>query len=235
MRCVAGVSKLARPSRSPSGPRAATSSCRRASAPRPSPKTASPSPRKSICEDVYENMGARMVREVASKTSDMAGDGTTTATVLAEAIFNEGLKAVVAGVNPIADEARHRQGRRRHHRRTQEDVDQLKSKKEIAQVGTVAGQQRRRDRRPPGRSDGKGRQGRRDHGRRRQEPQDRSRGRRRHAVRPRLSLPLLRHRSDRDGMRARRLLRPGLREEDLATSRNWCRCWKRSSTRASRC
>ena len=52
-------------------------------------------------EDVFENMGARMVREVASKTSDVAGDGTTTATVLAEAIFNEGLKAVVAGVNPI--------------------------------------------------------------------------------------------------------------------------------------
>ncbi len=52
-------------------------------------------------EDVFENMGARMVREVASKTSDVAGDGTTTATVLAEAIFNEGIKAVVAGVNPI--------------------------------------------------------------------------------------------------------------------------------------
>jgi len=52
-------------------------------------------------EDVYENMGARMVREVASKTSDVAGDGTTTATVLAEAIFNEGLRAVVAGVNPV--------------------------------------------------------------------------------------------------------------------------------------
>ncbi len=52
-------------------------------------------------EDAYENMGAQMVREVASKTSDVAGDGTTTATVLAEAIFNEGLKAVTAGVNPI--------------------------------------------------------------------------------------------------------------------------------------
>src|SRR6186997_318735 len=52
-------------------------------------------------EDVYENIGARMVREVASKTSDVAGDGTTTATVLAEAIFNEGLKSVVAGVNPV--------------------------------------------------------------------------------------------------------------------------------------
>src|SRR6201991_1787017 len=52
-------------------------------------------------EDTYENMGAQMVKEVASKTSDVAGDGTTTATVLAEAIFNEGLKAVVAGVNPV--------------------------------------------------------------------------------------------------------------------------------------
>ena len=52
-------------------------------------------------EDVYENMGARMVREVASKTSDVVGDGTTTATILAEAIFNEGMKAVVAGVNPL--------------------------------------------------------------------------------------------------------------------------------------
>ncbi len=52
-------------------------------------------------EDVYENMGASMVKEVASKTSDVAGDGTTTATVMAEAIFNEGLKSVVAGVNPI--------------------------------------------------------------------------------------------------------------------------------------
>ena len=52
-------------------------------------------------EDKFENMGARMVREVASKTSDVAGDGTTTATVLAEAIYNEGIKAVVSGVNPM--------------------------------------------------------------------------------------------------------------------------------------
>jgi chaperonin GroEL len=52
-------------------------------------------------EDRYENMGAKMVMEVASKTSDVAGDGTTTATLLAEAIFNEGLKAVVSGVNPL--------------------------------------------------------------------------------------------------------------------------------------
>lgn len=51
--------------------------------------------------DPYENMGAQMVREVASKTSDDAGDGTTTATILAEAIYREGLKNVAAGSNPV--------------------------------------------------------------------------------------------------------------------------------------
>jgi len=89
-------------------------------------------------EDVYENMGARMVREVASKTSDVAGDGTTTATLMAEAIFNEGLKAVVAGVNPL----HMKQGIEK----AVEDVTDklkkmsisIKSKKEMAQVGTVA-------------------------------------------------------------------------------------------------
>ncbi len=50
--------------------------------------------------DPFENMGAKMVKEIASKTSDVAGDGTTTATVLAEAIYNEGLKCVTAGMNP---------------------------------------------------------------------------------------------------------------------------------------
>ena len=53
-------------------------------------------------KDPYENMGAEMVKEVASRTSDNAGDGTTTATVLAEAIFREGLKNVTAGANPMA-------------------------------------------------------------------------------------------------------------------------------------
>src|ERR1700733_12119677 len=52
-------------------------------------------------EDRYENMGAQMVKDVASKTNDVAGDGTTTATVLAESIYNEGLRAVVSGVNPM--------------------------------------------------------------------------------------------------------------------------------------
>src|SRR4051795_8305447 len=53
-------------------------------------------------KDPLENMGAQMVKEVASKTSDVAGDGTTTATILAQAIFREGVKAVTAGANPMA-------------------------------------------------------------------------------------------------------------------------------------
>src|ERR671937_2470797 len=53
-------------------------------------------------KEPLENIGAQMVREVASKTSDVAGDGTTTATVLAQSIFREGLKTVAAGANPIA-------------------------------------------------------------------------------------------------------------------------------------
>ena len=59
-------------------------------------------------EDKFENMGAQMVKEVASKTSDVAGDGTTTATVLARAIFSEGLKLVAAGHDPDEHQARHR-------------------------------------------------------------------------------------------------------------------------------
>jgi chaperonin GroEL len=89
-------------------------------------------------EDVYENMGARMVREVASKTSDVAGDGTTTATLLAEAVFNEGLRAVVAGVNPV-------QLKQGIEKAVADVVGKLKkasipvkSKKEMAQVGAVA-------------------------------------------------------------------------------------------------
>ncbi|MDR0521470.1 MAG: chaperonin GroEL [Planctomycetaceae bacterium] len=90
-------------------------------------------------EDTYENMGAKMVREVASKTSDIAGDGTTTATIMAEAIFNEGMKAVVAGVNPL--------GLKNGMDKAVSDITaKLKSmsvsvknsKTEIAQVGTIA-------------------------------------------------------------------------------------------------
>ena len=89
-------------------------------------------------EDAFENMGAQMVREVASKTSDIAGDGTTTATVLAEAIYREGLKNVTAGANPMSL-------KRGIDKATETLVDALakmskktKSTDELAQVGTIS-------------------------------------------------------------------------------------------------
>ena len=63
-------------------------------------------------EDPFENMGAQLVKEVATKTNDVAGDGTTTATVLAQALIREGLRNVAAGANPTGAQARHRPGRR---------------------------------------------------------------------------------------------------------------------------
>ena len=89
-------------------------------------------------EDVYENMGARMVREVASKTSDVAGDGTTTATVMAEAIFNEGLKAVVAGVNPIQMKQGIEKAVADITAKLEKMSIKIKSKEDMANVGAIA-------------------------------------------------------------------------------------------------
>jgi len=89
-------------------------------------------------EDVYENMGARMVREVASKTSDVAGDGTTTATVLAEAVFNEGLRAVVAGVNPVQMKSGIEKAVAEIAGKLREMSIPVKGKKEMAQVASIA-------------------------------------------------------------------------------------------------
>ncbi len=89
-------------------------------------------------KDPFENMGAQMLREVASKTSDVAGDGTTTATVLAQAIFREGVKNVTAGGNPMDL----KRGIDRAVETVVEEVKKLsrptKDKKEIAQVGTIS-------------------------------------------------------------------------------------------------
>ncbi|HEY6785192.1 MAG TPA: chaperonin GroEL [Gemmatimonadales bacterium] len=89
-------------------------------------------------EDEIENMGAQMVKEVATKTSDLAGDGTTTATVLAQAIYREGLKSVTAGVNPMAL-------KRGIDKAVETIIEELKrisvptkGRKEIAQVGTIS-------------------------------------------------------------------------------------------------
>src|SRR5919197_1105729 len=89
-------------------------------------------------EDKYENMGARMVREVASKTSDVAGDGTTTATVLAEAIYNEGLRAVVAGTNPMLMKRGIEKAVEDVVERLQKASIPVKSKKDLENVATIA-------------------------------------------------------------------------------------------------
>src|SRR5438067_5178448 len=89
-------------------------------------------------EDKLANMGAQMVKEVASKTSDVAGDGTTTATVLAQAIYLEGSKLVAAGHNPMALKAGidHAVEAIVAHLKTQSKP--TKGKKDIAQVGTIS-------------------------------------------------------------------------------------------------
>src|SRR5271169_4891783 len=87
--------------------------------------------------DPLENMGAQMVREVASKTSDVAGDGTTTATILAQSIFREGVKAVAAGANPMAL----KRGIEKAVEVAVEEVKKLSkpvSGEMIAQVGTIS-------------------------------------------------------------------------------------------------
>ena len=89
-------------------------------------------------DDKFENMGAQMVKEVASKTSDVAGDGTTTATVLAQSIYKEGAKLVAAGVNPMAI-------KRGIEKAVEACISELKKiskptkdQEEIAQVGTIS-------------------------------------------------------------------------------------------------
>ena len=145
-------------------------------------------------EDPLENMGAQMVNEVASKTSDVAGDGTTTATVLAQAIYREGAKNVAAGANPM-------ELKRGIEKAVEAIIDELKKHVEAGQrqhdrAGRHdLGEQRRDDRQDHRRGDGQGRQGRRHHGRRGQDARDLARGRRRHAVRPRLPVAVLRDRS----------------------------------------
>ncbi|HOX55707.1 MAG TPA: chaperonin GroEL [Verrucomicrobiota bacterium] len=89
-------------------------------------------------EDPYENMGAQMVREVASKTSDAAGDGTTTATVLAEAIYREGLKFVTAGGNPIGIQRGVMKAVEAAVAHLDKITKKVKDKEEIKQVATVS-------------------------------------------------------------------------------------------------
>ena len=165
--------------------------------------------------DPIENMGAQMVKEVATKTSDIAGDGTTTATVLAQAIFREGLKNVTAGANPMAI-------KRGIDKAVAAVVEELKKisvpttgKKEIAQVGSISANNDKEigdliaEAMEKVGKDGvitveeaKG-------------LETDARDGRGHAVRSRLRLAVLRHRSGEDGSGARGRAHPDPRQEDL--------------------
>src|SRR5215831_1905503 len=134
----AGVSKLAKAVRVTLGPRGRNVILQKSFGSPTVTKDGVTVAREIELSDKFEDMGARMVKEVASKTSDVAGDGTTTATIMAEAIYNEGLRAVVSGVNPV-------EMKRGMDRAVEDIVEKLKgmsiecrNKKSIAQVAAVA-------------------------------------------------------------------------------------------------
>jgi chaperonin GroEL len=149
-------------------------------------------------EDPFENMGAQLLKEAAQKTNDIAGDGTTTSTVLAHAIVNEGLKALEAGYNPMLLKHGISTRHRNHRGRTPQDVRQDRHQAKTLLPSRPTPPQTKRsavDRR----RDGQSRQRRRHHRGRIQDHAVRAGIRRRYAVRPRLPLPLLHHQRGQDG------------------------------------
>ena len=90
-------------------------------------------------KDAFENMGAQLVREVATKTNDAAGDGTTTATVLAQALVNEGMKNVTAGANPMDIKRGMQKAVNAAVEAVKANSQKVNGSKDIARVGTVAG------------------------------------------------------------------------------------------------
>ena len=186
-------------------------------------------------EDPYENMGAQMVKEVATKTTDVAGDGTTTATVLAQAIFREGLKNVTAGANPMAL-------KRGIDKAVEAVVEELKKmskstkdKKEIAQVATIAANNDNEIGKPDRRGHGEGRQGRRHHRRGGQDPRTpSSTWSRACSSTAATSRPYFVTNAERMEAELEDALHPDPREEDQRDQGHAARCSRRSPRPASR-
>ena len=164
-------------------------------------------------QDPLENMGAQMVREVASKTSDVAGDGTTTATVLAQAIFREGVRTVAAGASPMALKRGIEKAVEVGRRRDQETPQGREGRHDRASRHHQR-QHRQAGRQHHCRGDEEGGQGRRHHRRGIEDDGDDARSGRRNAVRPRLSFAVLRHRPGANGVRAGGRPHPDPREEN---------------------
>src|SRR3954454_4851105 len=137
---LAGASKLARAVRSTLGPRGRNAVLDKGWGAPNVTKDGVTVAEDIELEDPYENMGAQLVKEAASKTSDVAGDGTTTATVLAEAVYREGLKSVAAGGDPMAIT----RGIQKAVERVAEELKKIaekidpKDNKEITEVASIA-------------------------------------------------------------------------------------------------
>src|SRR5437867_4350777 len=137
---LAGVSKLARAVSSTLGPRGRNAVLDKGWGSPNITKDGVTVAEEIELKDPYENMGAQLVKEAASKTSDVAGDGTTTATLLAEAIYREGLKSIAAGADPMALS----RGIQKAVDRVVEELNKLsekvdaKDEKEITEVATIA-------------------------------------------------------------------------------------------------
>src|SRR5947199_4321864 len=137
---LSGVSKLARAVRSTLGPRGRNAVLDKGWGSPTVTKDGVTVAEEIELTDPYENMGAQLVKEAASKTSDVAGDGTTTATILAEYIYREGLKAISAGGDPMAISRGIQKGVDRMVEelgKLKEEIDP-KDKKEITEVATIA-------------------------------------------------------------------------------------------------
>src|SRR6478736_2163328 len=137
---LAGVSKLARAVRSTLGPRGRNAVLDKGWGSPNVTKDGVTVAEEIELQDPYENMGAQLVKEAASKTSDVAGDGTTTATVLAEAIYREGLKAIAAGADPMALTRGITKGVERVVEELHKIAEKIDDKddKEITEVATIA-------------------------------------------------------------------------------------------------
>ena len=229
-----GVTSSPTRSRSRSARRAATSCSTRSTA-RPTITNDGVTIAREIeVEDVFENQGAQLVREVATATNDVAGDGTTTATVLAQAIVREGLKNVSAGANPIALKRGIEKAVEAVVENLQDAVDRDQRQGGHRPRGDhllARARDRRRDR---GR-DREGRQGRRRERRGGPDLRPRARVHRGHAVRQGLPVAVHGHRLRADGGRPRRPVHPDREPEDRRHQGPPAACSSRSSRPASRC
>ena len=165
-------------------------------------------------DDPYEKIGAELVKEVAKKTDDVAGDGTTTATVLAQALVREGLRNVAAGANPMALKRGIEKAVEAVTEQLLELAKEVETKEQIAATASISAADPP-DRRAHRRGDGQGRQGRRHHRRGEQHLRPRARAHRGHALRQGLHLAVLRDRPRAHGGRLRGPLHPHRQLEDL--------------------